>query len=207
MDLLRLSLVSRNPLTASVLNGGKTWLTLKECNEQGNAQLHTINDKVALTNTRKMALKAIFQKSTNKFLFAQVDCDFINFLCGILTVPLGTVVSYLGCNSGLVAVDNLHLSISDESKQIQVKSPETKLFLTMPDISLTNQFSRLIFDPNVENHHYVHGVSSYMVNSDLNVSLFDKTTSIPLLHKLGISMGDTEQVEVQVGLEEVRFLF
>ncbi|KAG6406250.1 hypothetical protein SASPL_133849 [Salvia splendens] len=171
VDLLRLSLVSRNPLTANpltafVLNGGKTWLTLKKCNEQGNGQLQTINDKVASTNTRKMALKAIFQKSTNNFLFAQVDCDFINFLCGILTVPLGTVVSYLGCNSAC----------------------------------LTNQFSRFNFDPNVENHHYVHGVSSYMVNSDLNVSLFD--TSISLLRKLGISMGDIEQVEVQVGLEE-----
>ncbi|KAL1555512.1 hypothetical protein AAHA92_11237 [Salvia divinorum] len=111
VDLLRLSLVSRNPLTAFVLSGGQIRLASKKSNEQGNAPLQCINEKVASTNSKKMILKATMQKSTNKFLFAQADNDFINFLFGMLTVPLGSVVWYLGSNSGLEAIDNLHRSI------------------------------------------------------------------------------------------------
>ncbi|KAL1555514.1 hypothetical protein AAHA92_11239 [Salvia divinorum] len=201
VDLLRLSLVSRNPLTAFVLSGGQIRLASKKSNEQGNAPLQCINEKVASTNSKKMILKATIQKSTNKFLFAQADNDFINFLFGMLTVPLGSVVWYLGSNSGLEAIDNLHRSIADESKKVQLKSAETRVFLTMSNVHQPNQFSRLNFDPAVRNH-TVKGPRMHMVSNNLTVSPLYMTTCISVLNELKISVSDVEEVEVQVGLEE-----
>ncbi|XP_042008755.1 uncharacterized protein LOC121757288 isoform X2 [Salvia splendens] len=201
VDLLRLSLVSGNPLTAFMLSGGQIRLALKKSSEQGNAWLQCINEKVASTNIKKMIVKATIQKSTNKFLFAQADNDFINFLFGMLTLPLGSVVWYLGSNSGLVAIANLHLSVADESKKVQLKSAKTRVYLTKSNLSQSNEFSRLNFDPDVRNHN-VKGERLHMVTNNLTVSPLTMTSCIYVLNELKISVSDVEEVDVQVGLEE-----
>ena len=199
VDLLRLSLVSRNPLTAFVLSGGQIRLASKKSSEQGNAWLQCINEKVASTNIKKMIVKATIQKSTNKFVFAQADNDFVNFLFGMLTLPLGSVLGYSASNSGLEAIDNMHRSIADDSIKVQLKSAKTRDYLTMSNHEI---ISHLNFD--VRNHH-VKGERMYMVSNNLTVSPFAMTSCISVLNDLKISMSDVEEVDVQVGLEEVRF--
>ncbi|XP_047949641.1 uncharacterized protein LOC125198256 [Salvia hispanica] len=198
VDLLRLSLVFRNPLTAFVLSGGQIRVAPKKSNsnEQGNASLQCINEKVASTNIKKMIVKATIQKSTNKFVFAQADSDFINFLFGMLTLPLGSVLWYSASNSGLEAIDNMHRSIADDSIKVQLKSAKTRDYLTMSNHEI---ISHLNFD--VRNHH-VKGERMYMVSNNLTVSPFAMTSCISVLNDLKISTSDVEEVDVQVGLDE-----
>lgn len=43
----------------------------------------------------KMLLEVSLQKSTGRLLFAEAKDDFVEFLFGLLSIPLGTVISTL----------------------------------------------------------------------------------------------------------------
>ncbi|KAH6785641.1 hypothetical protein C2S51_038096 [Perilla frutescens var. frutescens] len=203
LALLRGSMVSRNPLTA-LLCGSQIGLASGK-SRLGNAILQ-VDPKVMSKNTKKMILKVVVLKSNNKLLFAQADCDFINFLFGMLTVPIGRIEWYFGSNTGLKSVDNLHRSIADESKKLHLKSADIKGLLiksTVPtNFPITsNEFSHLNFDPDAKNHH-VKGVRMYMVSNDLTVAPLAMTSCLYVINELKVSVSDVEEVELQVGLEE-----
>jgi len=39
----------------------------------------------------QVSLKLVVNKETNKVLFAEAEKDFVNVLCSLLTLPLGTI--------------------------------------------------------------------------------------------------------------------
>ncbi|KAL1555510.1 hypothetical protein AAHA92_11236 [Salvia divinorum] len=108
LELLMSSLVARNPLTDYLL---KRYVPNSPA-KQGNS-LNQISKKTHSINSKKMILKAMMQKSTNKLLFAQAQHDFVSFLFSLLSIPLGKVEWYLHSNTGVSAIDNLHKSIPD----------------------------------------------------------------------------------------------
>ncbi|KAH6788982.1 hypothetical protein C2S51_003988 [Perilla frutescens var. frutescens] len=203
MALLRESLVSRNPLTIILLCGRQLNLTTVI-----SEQLNQIDEKATSANSKKMILKVLIQKSNNKLVFAQADQDFINFLFGVLTIPLGKVEWYFGSNTGLKSLDNLHRSIAENSKNMHMKSSETKCSLINPTLarrycfrSTSNEFYHLNFDPS-DNQSHVKEVRMYMVSDDLNVAPLSVTSCLSTLDGLKISLSDVKELELQVGLEE-----
>ncbi|KAL1555513.1 hypothetical protein AAHA92_11238 [Salvia divinorum] len=71
----------------------------------------------------------------------------------------------------------------------------------MSNLSQSNEFSRLNFDPDARSHH-VKGARMHMVSNNLTVSPLAMTACISVLNELKISVSDVEEVDVQVGLEE-----
>ena len=57
-----------------------------------------LHPKDAFMTSKNMMLKVLLQKSTNKFLFAQANGNFIDFLFFMLTISLARVNCYLGKN-------------------------------------------------------------------------------------------------------------
>ncbi|XP_047938310.1 uncharacterized protein LOC125186045 [Salvia hispanica] len=108
--LLKESLISSNPLTALIFPARKMIVAT-----EGHVLLHQIDQRPTLVIPENMMLKVMLQKSTNKFLFAQADCDFVNFLFVMLIISLGRVEWFLGSSTGLKSMDNLHRSVADNS--------------------------------------------------------------------------------------------
>ncbi|KAH6756557.1 hypothetical protein C2S53_002122 [Perilla frutescens var. hirtella] len=205
MALLKGSLVSPNPLSALLLPGSQIKpATVKA--EQGNTVLHEIDQTDISVNNKKMILKVMLQNSSNELLFVQADDDFINFIFGVLTVPLGRVESYLGSNTGLKCVDNLHRSIADNFDHKHLKSPWIKDLLIKPTIYdpryvPPNEFFPLNFNPK-RNQDHVKGSRMYMVRDDLTVAPLGLTSTLSVLNGLKISLSDVKEFELQVGLDE-----
>ncbi|KAL0422624.1 UNVERIFIED_CONTAM: hypothetical protein Slati_3285300 [Sesamum latifolium] len=109
MNLLKGSLVSRDPLTYLVLDTSQLISTTVKSSDLG-ASL----DKVAaVVSSKKMIVKAIIQKTTNRVLVAQAQEDFVDFLFSLLSLPLAKVLCLLDGNTSLSSVDNLYNSISN----------------------------------------------------------------------------------------------
>ncbi|GER53236.1 hypothetical protein STAS_30747 [Striga asiatica] len=110
MDLLRGLFLSRTPLTDIVISNGQINLAMQ-------AQLIIPPPKVERKRTfdysESIDLKVIMQKSTNKLLFAQADEVFIDFLFGLLMIPIGEVGRLLDCKTFLTNVHNLYLSANN----------------------------------------------------------------------------------------------
>ena len=157
-----------------------------------------------------MMLKVMLQKSTNKFLFAQADCDFVNFLFVMLIISLGRVEWFLGSSTGLKSMDNLHRSVADNSNSMHLKDSDTKDLLIRPKhpncyLFNGNRLCLMNLDQ-IGNQSYVHGPRMYMVRDDLTVAPLGVTLGLSIFNELKISLSDVKEVEVQVGLEEVRLV-
>ncbi|KAL3635472.1 hypothetical protein CASFOL_020019 [Castilleja foliolosa] len=100
MELLKHSLFSSTPLTDLVLKKQTTY-------KQGNL----FYKKTASTFHAVKFLKVVLQKSTKKFLFAEADEDFVEFLFSFLAISLGGVEVLLGINTSLKNIDNIFRSI------------------------------------------------------------------------------------------------
>ncbi|KAL3635478.1 hypothetical protein CASFOL_020025 [Castilleja foliolosa] len=102
MDLLKHSLLSPTPLTNLVLK--------KQTKYELEPSFTQIGKIVTVNSVRN--LKVIFQKSTNKFLFAEAEEDFVEFLFSFLVMSLGGVECLLGNNTSLKNIDNLYRSVA-----------------------------------------------------------------------------------------------
>ncbi|KAI3457331.1 hypothetical protein Pfo_013994 [Paulownia fortunei] len=131
MDLLKGSLFSRTPLTDLVLN--KRQIDSATPKSELGILLHQM-EKEAPSNSKKMILRIMVTKSTNKLLFAQAEEDFIDFLFGLLTIPLGGVECLLGSNTSLENIDNLYRSIANINGDKYVKTQDTKTMLLKPKL-------------------------------------------------------------------------
>ncbi|KAL1560821.1 hypothetical protein AAHA92_10992 [Salvia divinorum] len=199
--LLKESLISSNPLTALIFPSRKMIVAT-----EGHILLHQIDQRPTLVIPQNMMLKVMLQKSTNKFLFAEADCDFINFLFVMLIISLGRVEWILGSSSGLKNMDNLHRSVADNSNNMQLKDSDTKDLLIKPKhancyLFNGNRLCLMNFDQ-IGNQSYVHGPRMYRVRDDLTVAPLGVTLGLSVFNELKISLSDIKEIEVQVGLEE-----
>ncbi|KAI7743917.1 hypothetical protein M8C21_032028 [Ambrosia artemisiifolia] len=81
----------------------------------------------------KMVLEVCLQKSTGKLLFAEAKEDFVDFVFGILSIPLGTVIGTLmNGASSISCMDNIFKSISNMSVGRYLKSQDIKDMLLKP---------------------------------------------------------------------------
>lgn len=226
MDLLKSSLLSRTPLTDVILD--KRQIDCAAINKyETGVSSHQI-DKEATSNSssNKMSLKVTLQKSTNKFLFAQADDDFVDFLSSLLVLPLGGVEHLFGGYACFNSIDNLYRSIVDiDDKYLATPDMKTRLVnpklphgyipenpilpLTeeahSPTISLNAwesiQFSSVRF-PNGQGK-YARGLRMYKLTDDLTVTPFCMTSALSVLNGLNIPVSDLQELQLEIRLEEV----
>ncbi|KAL3830426.1 hypothetical protein ACJIZ3_019228 [Penstemon smallii] len=133
MDLLKGSLLSRTPLTDLIL--GKK--QIHHSSSIAKSEPITLPPPMEIGETtsivsKKMKVKAMVQKSTNKFLFVQAEEDFVDFLFSFLTIPLGKVESLFGSNTSLGRIDNLYRSIENLNADKYLKTACIKYMLLNP---------------------------------------------------------------------------
>lgn len=105
MDLLKGSLLSEAPLTKTILH----------LSNNTNCVLEDLLDESS-SNSKRMNVTAMMHKSTNMLLYVEADEDFVDFILGFLTIPLGRVVSLLGGKTPLKSIDNVYNSTSNRGK-------------------------------------------------------------------------------------------
>ncbi|XP_073153361.1 uncharacterized protein [Henckelia pumila] len=86
------------------------------------------------SNIKKITVKALVQKSTNRVLLAQTRHDFVDFVFSLLTIPLGRVQFLLGNNTCLGSINNLYKSISNSEIFEYMKSRKAIASLLEPQI-------------------------------------------------------------------------
>ncbi|KAG8387030.1 hypothetical protein BUALT_Bualt03G0210700 [Buddleja alternifolia] len=135
MDLLRLSLLSETPLTELVLHKKLVLHKRKMDYPSAKSELNFIKDFSAISlHHKKMIVKVMIQKSTNKLLFAQAEEDFVDFLFSFLTIPLSRAESLLDGNTSLRSIDNLYRSLTNINGEKCLKSEDTKNRLLKPNL-------------------------------------------------------------------------
>ncbi|KAL7128789.1 hypothetical protein ABFS83_13G017800 [Erythranthe nasuta] len=219
MDLLKGSLLSRTPLTDIILGKRqKEYYDVKIKSEPG-ILCHEI-DKEENSYSKKMILKVMVQKSTNKLLFAQSNEDFVDFLCTFPAIPLGGVEYLLGSKSCFTCVSNLYRSVADnidykylETLKIRLMKPRLvhgymseNQILPLREESFTptycaeNKASSVNFLGGKRK--YVKGQRIYKITDDLTVTPFHMTSTISSLRGLKIPVSDVRELELVIGLEE-----
>ncbi|KAK6134777.1 hypothetical protein DH2020_031447 [Rehmannia glutinosa] len=138
MDLLKGSLSFLTPLTDIILNKGQIDSAIP-CHEPG-ISFDNI-EKESMSDAKKMTLKVMVQKSTNKLMFAQAEEDFVDFLFSLLTIPLGGVEALLGSNTSVKCIDNLHRSLANinDDKYLKTKYIETMLLKPKPPLGYVSK--------------------------------------------------------------------
>ncbi|CAI8612811.1 unnamed protein product [Vicia faba] len=139
VDLLKLSLISKAPLTEFIFKNQSV----------GNYSNLRNNIEYLIRETpsdedRQMSVKVTLRKSNEKILFVEADDDFIDFVFSLLTFPLGGVLQMLQGLSSLSCIDNLYKSLCDLSPDIYFTSHELKHKLTNPPIAAQYELSNQI---------------------------------------------------------------
>ncbi|KAG8368390.1 hypothetical protein BUALT_Bualt15G0040500 [Buddleja alternifolia] len=209
MELLKASLFSRTPLTDVIFHKSQMVST--------NIVISQLPQITEDSTTKKMILKAIIRKSTNKVLLAQADEDFIDFLFSLLSIPLGRVVCLLGSNTCLGGVDNLYRSIKNLDTGKYLKTEDLKSSLLKPKLPpeylsknmifshtevMTRPFSNVHFVDLNGKSGYVKGPALFMVTDDLVVTPSSAISGISLIKNLKIPFSDVEERQFEIGMEE-----
>ncbi|KAH6756556.1 hypothetical protein C2S53_002121 [Perilla frutescens var. hirtella] len=189
--LLKESLISQNPLTALLLPENQ--MTLASLKSESS--LPQIDQKGTSLNSKKMILKVMIQKSTNKLVFAQADQDFINFLFGLLAIPLGKVECYLGSNTGL---KNQQYHVKRE-RMYMVSDDLTVAPLAITSfLSVLNEFKISLSD--VKEMEVEVGLDEGL--SIVKAALTSTTALTDGLIKGMLKKQSDEEMEEQIGVEE-----
>ncbi|KAG8368388.1 hypothetical protein BUALT_Bualt15G0040300 [Buddleja alternifolia] len=211
MELLKASLFSRTPLTDVIIHKSQMVST--------NIVISQLPQITEDSTTKKMILKAIIRKSTNKVLLAQAYEDFIDFLFSLLTIPLGRVVCLLGSNTCLGGVDNLYRSITNLDTERYLNTKDLKSALLKPQLppeylsknqifSHTEVMTKPIYGSNMNfvdlnsKSGYVKGPAMFMVTDDLVVTPSSAISSLSLITDLKIPFSDVEELQFEIGMEE-----
>ncbi|KAF5789095.1 hypothetical protein HanXRQr2_Chr09g0366811 [Helianthus annuus] len=170
------------------------------------------------SSSSKFLLEVTMQKSTGKLLFAEAKGDFVDFLFGLLSIPLGTVVGELLKGfSSLTCMDNIIKSISDMSVGTYFMSQDIKEMLLKPHIGQHYTSKNQLFPLEGTPLHYSHkehgdprkdGVlikrpGLFIVTDDLTITPSSSNSTISTLSSLNVSFDDVEKLEITIGLKEV----
>ncbi|XP_071729648.1 uncharacterized protein [Rutidosis leptorrhynchoides] len=132
LALLQGALLFKYPLTYMVFSNKHPIRDLANPKQETSGQ-HLTKDIAAISKT--MTIKVNLQKSSSKFLFAEVEDDFADFVFGFLMIPLGTAIGKLmNCNSSRQGLDNLYESIS-KMNEGYIKSQQLKNMLIQPQLA------------------------------------------------------------------------
>ncbi|KAL8222988.1 hypothetical protein R6Q57_020387 [Mikania cordata] len=107
LNLLKGAMLFKNPLTYMVFPSSPSILDLVKPGQE------TLLKHLTAETSKSLTLTVTMQKSTSKFLFAEADSDFVEFLFGFLEIPLGYMIGKLmNSSSCFESLNNVYSSIS-----------------------------------------------------------------------------------------------
>ncbi|XP_074331010.1 uncharacterized protein LOC141668181 isoform X1 [Apium graveolens] len=131
LELLKLSLASKRPLTEAFLNliplkiGSCSVKIGSVINSPGNVD-YSQNRVSSSTKTEEtISLKLIINLVNNTVLYAEADSYFVDLLCSFLTFPIGFLFQKNDCFSFNGCMDNVYKSINNLEVEL-FKSPIMK---------------------------------------------------------------------------------
>ncbi|QCE11864.1 hypothetical protein DEO72_LG10g3102 [Vigna unguiculata] len=127
VDLLKLSFISKNPLTDFVF---KKEPRVDDFNPMNQSWLERGDE--SSDEGRKIVVRALVRKSNEKIMLVDAEEDFADFLFSFLTLPLGGVLHMLEGNSCLSCIDKLYKSISELGPDRYLRSQRVKGELANP---------------------------------------------------------------------------
>ncbi|KAJ9551071.1 hypothetical protein OSB04_015116 [Centaurea solstitialis] len=218
--LVKAALLCKNPLTYLVFHnmhpsGGLV-------TKLGTSIQHLTSNEED-TKIKKLTLRVSWQKSTSKFLFAEANEDFVDFLFGFLEIPLGTLVGKLNNgNTSFECLNNLFASISNMSVGECIKSQKLKDMLIQPLLVYKYVSGNQIFPLNVPKSYEIHyhepklylkdprdledrylkSPSKFMLTDDLVVTPLSSISVFAMLNKLKVPLNDVEQHAIVIGIKE-----
>ncbi|WKA00865.1 hypothetical protein VitviT2T_019184 [Vitis vinifera] len=156
----------------------------------------------SMSSTPKMNLKLLINKKVDKVVFAEAENDFIDFLFNLLTLPIGTIVSFLPKENSL---RDLHESINKlEEAYLLDQSNDSFLKLKTPAYTFLPFFNPY---SSRSHSHKQDNLVTYMVADDLSVTPKSMTSTMALFKKYNIQeVGVLEEKVVSIGLEEALYL-
>jgi hypothetical protein len=139
----------------------------------------------------QVSVKVVRRKSTGDFLFAEASDDFINFICSVLTFPLGGVLHMLQGFSSLNCIDNLYKSMTELSPENYLISQDLKNKLTKPSIAAQFRLDNQILPIGAVSLpvYYCH---TYILQNQYTRAL--TTTTTIATRKLGVRYSDEKCV-------------
>ncbi|CAJ2670651.1 unnamed protein product [Trifolium pratense] len=211
IDLLKLSLISKTPLTDFIFKKEKFILNFDTPNLSefliGEAEDSSIN----------MVVKVVRRKSNIQILFVEAQEDFADFVFSFLTFPLGGVLHMLKGHSSISCIENLYKSMTELCPDRYLRSQYVKDRLSSPCIGLQfeirNQilpigaepFSHLFnfVDPKSPIYGgYARGPTSFMVTDDLVVSPMSSISGLAYLERMKVPLNDVEECFIRIGRME-----
>ncbi|XP_058741769.1 uncharacterized protein LOC131614160 [Vicia villosa] len=218
-DLLKLSLLSKTPLTDFVLKNSQIL-----CNSNPNSEIKLGKCLPSDSDEGKqMVVKVLRRKSNRKILFATAEEDFADFLFSFLTFPLGGVLHMLEGSSSLSCIDVLYRSIKELSPERCLTSKLLKDLLAKPPIfpkydELRSQILpigtiKLIYESDSDGMDSIEKKSpnsggyatsplTIMVTDDLVVTPMSSVDGVSYLERMNVPFNDVEELVIRIGLKE-----
>lgn len=136
LNLLVYSLVSRTPLTDTLLNHKPTAPGTNDLSTCQRVWVESQRRPVqGLANqSGNLSVKLIVSKSKNMVCYAEAKKDFVDFLFSFLTVPLGHVVKQINHGNLKGCLDQLYKSVQELDEQV-FKSNNHKDILLRPKVA------------------------------------------------------------------------
>ncbi|KAL5747996.1 hypothetical protein ACOSQ2_025293 [Xanthoceras sorbifolium] len=134
LSLLRCSLVSKTPLTETLLKHNPVPELGRVDFDQGSYIKSRIKEP-ALNVYGKIRVKLLVSKSKNMVCFAEAGEDFVSLLFSFLTVPLGRVVKEMHSGTSKGCITHLYNSVEELDAKQYLKSSEHKEMLLNPKLA------------------------------------------------------------------------
>ncbi|KAK2414535.1 hypothetical protein QL285_037118 [Trifolium repens] len=213
IDLLKLSLVSKTPLSDFILKKEQNVYNLDTRNRLG------VLSGEEKEQSDKMVVKVVRRKSNEQILFVEAEQDFADFIFSFLTFPLGGVLHMLQGFSFLCCIDNLYNTMTELSPDRYFVSQEVKNIPTNPSISRQLELrNQLLPIPN-ENYKEINKsfkfvdpkspitggfaiAQTFMVTDDLVVTPMSSIDGISFIERMNAPLNDVEEIVINIGQKE-----
>ncbi|XP_050237701.1 uncharacterized protein LOC126687253 [Mercurialis annua] len=231
VNLLKSSLVSKTPLTETLLKPKEIPELSKEASNQQTFSLKTKSGEYTSKGKDKILVKLMLSKSNKKVCFAEVGEDFVDLLFSFLTVPLGYILKEMNGAASNGCIHHLYNSIECLDVEKYFKSNDHKEILLSPKIApnlgYANQLLRVeeavtsvynlrdeainlsVKDPKLSHKitktsggFVMMGPALFTVTDNLIVTPISPISGVSILSKLNVPFNEVEERSVYVGTEE-----
>ncbi|RHN46345.1 hypothetical protein MtrunA17_Chr7g0241251 [Medicago truncatula] len=215
VDLLKLSLVSKTPLSDFIFKKEHFVEDLVLSNQL------EVNIGKEKEESDEMVVKVLRRKSNKQILFVEAEEDFADFVFSFLTFPLGAVLHTRQGFSFVSCIDNLYKSVTELSSDKCLRSQLFKDILTSPTISAQSELRHQILPIPKNNYKekntsykfidpkspisggYAGASLTFMVTDELVVTPMSSIDGISYLERMKVSLNDVEEMVLNIGQKEV----
>ena len=207
MKLLKNALIFDEPLTNTFLEN--------DIKKVKGLALPMFKFDVKSNDNYKINVKVIHSKSKSKVMCIEAKEDFVDFIFGFLTIPLGSILKLMGGHSCVGSIDNLYSSMKSLDKTWCTNSHSVLMdpglapqfvcakqplqLLKMEISSIGNNNEGAPFDNGRDAEGFVKKPALYVVGDDLRVSPLKSTSMLSFVKEFSLPFDDIEVSVLSIG--------